>query len=333
MKITSLLFVCLLLAACGGKAIPRINGVSFVASREEARQEHVDAILDVRAGYAAVMPFGFIRDIQSPEIIFDTERQWYGETRKGAMQYIKLLHGNKVKVMLKPQLWIRGGEFTGKMAMATEKDWQILENSYEQFLLTYARLAEETGVDILCIGTELEQFVLQRPLFWRQLIEKVRSAYKGKLTYAANWDEYQDTPFWHDLDYIGIDAYFPLSEDRTPEVEALLTAWEPWKENIARLSKNLKRLVIFTEFGYRSMDYTAQKPWLADREAVPVNLQAQANAKKAIFEAFWNEEWFAGGFVWKWFPDHENSGGISCNRFTPQNKPAQEVIASYYGSY
>lgn len=333
MKITSLLFVCLLLAACGGKAIPRINGVSFVASREEARQEHVDAILDVRAGYAAVMPFGFIRDIQSPEIIFDTERQWYGETRKGAMQYIKLLHGNKVKVMLKPQLWIRGGEFTGKMAMATEKDWQILENSYEQFLLTYARLAEETGVDILCIGTELEQFVQQRPLFWQQLIEKVRSAYKGKLTYAANWDEYQDTPFWHDLDYIGIDAYFPLSEDRTPEVEALLTAWEPWKENIARLSKNLKRLVIFTEFGYRSMDYTAQKPWLADREAVPVNLQAQANAKKAIFEAFWNEEWFAGGFVWKWFPDHENSGGISCNRFTPQNKPAQEVIASYYGSY
>lgn len=333
MKITSLMFVCFLLAACGGKAIPRINGVSFVASREEARQEHVDAILDVRAGYAAVMPFGFIRDIQSPEIIFDTERQWYGETRKGALQYIKLLHGNKVKVMLKPQLWIRGGEFTGKMAMATEKDWQILENSYEQFLLTYARLAEETGVDILCIGTELEQFVQQRPLFWRQLIEKVRSAYKGKLTYAANWDEYQDTPFWHDLDYIGIDAYFPLSEDRTPEVEALLTAWEPWKENIARLSKSLKRLVIFTEFGYRSMDYTAQKPWLADREAVPVNLQAQANAKKAIFEAFWNEEWFAGGFVWKWFLDHENSGGISCNRFTPQNKPAQEVIESYYGSY
>lgn len=333
MKITSLMFVCFLLAACGGKAIPRINGVSFVASREEARQEHVDAILDVRAGYAAVMPFGFIRDIHSPEIIFDTERQWYGETRKGALQYIKLLHGNKVKVMLKPQLWIRGGEFTGKMAMATEKDWQILENSYEQFLLTYARLAEETGVDILCIGTELEQFVQQRPLFWRQLIEKVRSAYKGKLTYAANWDEYQDTPFWHDLDYIGIDAYFPLCEDRTPEVEALLTAWEPWKENIARLSKSLKRLVIFTEFGYRSMDYTAQKPWLADREAVPVNLQAQANAKKAIFEAFWNEEWFAGGFVWKWFLDHENSGGISCNRFTPQNKPAQEVIESYYGSY
>lgn len=333
MKITTLMFVCLLLAGCGGKAIPRINGVSFVASREEARQEHVDAILDVRAGYAAVMPFGFIRDIQSPEIIFDSERQWYGETRKGALQYIKLLHSNKVKVMLKPQLWIRGGEFTGNMSMATEKDWGILEGSYEQFLLTYARLAEETGVDILCIGTELEQFVQQRPLFWRQLIEKVRSAYKGKLTYAANWDEYQDTPFWHDLDYIGIDAYFPLSEDRTPEVEALLTAWEPWKENIARLSKSLKRLVIFTEFGYRSMDFTAQKPWLADREAVPVNLEAQANAKKAIFEAFWNEEWFAGGFVWKWFPDHENSGGISCNRFTPQNKPAQEVIASYYGSY
>ena len=333
MKFTSFLFTCLLLIGCSGTSIPKINGISFVASREAVRQDHIDAILDVRASYAAVMPFGFIRDTQSPEIIFDTERQWFGETRKGAQQYIGLLHTNNVKVMLKPQLWIRGGEFTGHMEMATEADWESLERSYERFLLTYARLAEETGVEILCIGTELEQFVQQRPAYWRNLIEKVREAYKGKLTYAANWDEYNTTPFWQALDYIGIDAYFPLSEDKTPEIESLIHAWEPWKEGISQLSKSQKRLVIFTEFGYRSMDYTAKKPWMAGREGVAVNMEAQANAKKAIFEAFWNEDWFAGGFIWKWFLDHENAGGITCNRFTPQNKPAQQVIKSYYSSY
>jgi hypothetical protein len=333
MKITSFLFACLLLTGCSSKSIPKINGISFVASREAARQDHIDAILDVHASYAAVMPYGFIRDPRSPEIIFDTERQWFGETRKGARQYIGLLHANRVKVMLKPQLWIRGGEFTGQMEMATETDWKLLERSYERFLLTYARLAEETGVEILCIGTELEQFVQQRPAYWRNLIEKVRETYKGKLTYAANWDEYNETPFWQELDYIGIDAYFPLSEDKTPEIESLLRAWEPWKEGISQLSKSQKRLVIFTEFGYRSMDYTAKQPWQAGREEVAVNMEAQANAKKAIFETFWNEDWFAGGFIWKWFLDHESAGGSTCNRFTPQNKPAQQVIISYYSSY
>ena len=35
------------------------------------------------ANYAAVMPFGFIRSLDDPNIIFNTERQWYGETKAG----------------------------------------------------------------------------------------------------------------------------------------------------------------------------------------------------------------------------------------------------------
>jgi len=81
------------------------------------------------------------------------------------------------------------------------------------------------------------------------------------------------------------------------------------------------------------MDYTAKKPWLVDRSEEGVNLEAQANAKRAIFEEFWNEDWFAGGFVWKWFIHHSRAGGLSDNRFTPQNKPAQEVIRDYYRRY
>lgn len=333
MRVLGFLMLCLFQCSCASQAIPKINGISFVASREEARQEHVDEVLLVNANHAAVMPFGFIRDINSPEIIHNTDRQWFGETKGGAKQYIELLQKNGVKVMVKPQIWIWRGEFTGTLKMNTEEEWIVLEKSYDDFILTYAKLAEETKADILCIGTELEQFVKNRPDYWKNLIQEIRKVYKGKLTYAANWDEYPRTTFWEDLDYIGIDAYFPLSEEKTPSVEQLKEGWQPWKEKIAALSKEKNKPVLFTEFGYRSMDYNAKKPWLVDRNDEGVNLLAQTNAKKAIFSEFWTEDWFAGGYVWKWFINHEKSGGTDDNRFTPQNKPAQKVITEYYKTY
>ena len=333
MKKLGLLFLLLLQLGCSGQAMEKFNGVSFVASREKVAQEHVDAVRNVNAKCAAVMPFGFIRDTGSPEIIFDTSRQWFGETRTGARQYIDILHQNGLRVMLKPQIWISRGAFTGNLKMDSEENWRALEASYDKFILAYATLAQETNADAFCIGTELEQFVSHRPEYWTELIKKIKSVYKGKLTYAANWDEYGRTPFWEDLDFIGIDAYFPLSDEKTPTVEQLRKGWQPHKEKIKSLSMAKNKPIIFTEYGYRSNNYAAKKPWLVDHSLDDVNLEAQTNATKAIFEEFWSEDWFAGGFVWKWFIDHKKAGGINDNRFTPQNKPAQEVIKSFYKIY
>lgn len=333
MRTLGFLLLCLLQLSCTGQPTPKINGVSFVAAPEKVVQEQVDQLLRVNANHAAIMPFGFIRDINSPKIIHNTDRQWFGETLKGARQYIELLKQNGVEVMVKPQIWIWRGEFTGTLKMTSENDWKALESSYDDFILTYARLAEETKAPLFCIGTELEQFVKNRPQYWKRLIKKIRAVYAGQLTYAANWDEYPRTTFWEDLDFIGIDAYFPLSDARTPTVEQLKEGWQPWKEKIKALSKAKNKPVLFTEFGYRSMDFTAKKPWLVDRNDENVNLEAQVNAKKAIFAEFWTEDWFAGGYVWKWFIDHQKSGGAKDNRFTPQNKPAQQVISDVYKAY
>lgn len=333
MRTIGVLIFCFLQISCASQKFEKINGVSFVASRDKVDQNHVDEILNVNANHAAVMPFGFIREINSPDIIFDTERQWFGETKSGALQYIEMLHKNKVKVMMKPQIWIWRGEFTGTLEMQSEEDWKKLESSYEAFILAYAQLAQETKTELFCIGTELEKFVKHRPKYWVELIDKIRAVYFGKLTYAANWDEFPRTTFWEHLDYIGIDAYFPLSEEKTPSVQQLKQAWQKHKEKISSLSLALNREVIFTEYGYRSMDYTAKKPWLVDRNQENVNFEGQVNAKKAIFEEFWNEDWFAGGYVWKWFIHHDKAGGLDDNRFTPQNKPAQEVIKEFYKMY
>ncbi len=326
-------FLVLLLLSCQDPPLEKINGVSFVGSREPADQEHVEALRAIHADYAAVMPYGFIRERNSPDIIFDTDRQWYGETREGARQYIGLLHKNGIRVMLKPQLWIWRGVFTGELVMASEADWLRLEAAYTDFILTYATLAEETGVALFCIGTELGAFVKARPAYWEGLIAAVRERFSGRITYAANWDTYARIPFWKSLDLIGIDAYFPLSDARNPQVTDLRAGWKRWKADIQKLQEAIGIPVLFTEYGYRSMDFTAHRPWLVDRSDAGVNLQAQANAKRAIFEEFWDEPWFAGGFVWKWFIHHSRAGGAADNRFTPQNKPAQDVIRDYYRRY
>ncbi len=89
---------------------------------------------------------------------------------------------------------------------------------------------------------------------------------------------------------------------------------------------------MFTEFGYRSVDFNGVKPWDSNRVEGNVNLQAQVNALQAIHNQFWKEDWFAGGFIWKWFIDHEKSGGENNNRFTPQNKPAGELLRKLYAN-
>jgi len=330
MKNLGLLILCLLQFSCNSQVIEKVNGISFVANKSKVTQGHIDKVLSVHANHAAVMPFGFIGDISSPQIVFNTDRQWYGETTEGGRQYIEMLHKNGVKVLLKPQIWIRRGEFTGTLKMETDADWKALEESYESFIMMYAELAQETKSEIFCIGTELEQFVKHRPEFWFELIGKIKKVYKGKLTYAANWDEYTSTPFWDELDYIGVDAYFPLSEEKTPSIVQLKEGWQIWKPTMKKLSAEKGKPILFTEFGYRSMDYTAKKPWLVDRNDEGVNLSAQVNATQAIFNEFWKEDWFAGGYIWKWFIWHDQVGGAEDNRFTPQNKPAEKTLKEWY---
>lgn len=308
----------------------KINGISFVASRNPIDDSHIDPAVAINTNYAAIMPFGFLRSIDSSNIIHNTDRQWFGETRAGAKQYIEALSKRGVKIMIKPQIWVRRGEYTGFIMMTSESNWKALEESYSNFILEYASLAQQIGADILCIGTELELFVKYRPDYWSKLIKEIRTVYRGKLTYAANWDEFRRVPFWDQLDFIGIDAYFPLSDKKTPSIEDCMEAWKNHKTKIKDLSQFHNKPILFTEYGYRSVDYTAKEPWKFDRSMASVNLQAQVNATEALYLSFWSESWFAGGFIWKWFHNYDEVGGHDNYMFTPQNKPVEAIIKEYY---
>jgi hypothetical protein len=80
------------------------------------------------------------------------------------------------------------------------------------------------------------------------------------------------------------------------------------------------------------MDFALKEPWNSNRAIASKNHNLQARALKVIYEEFWTQNWFAGGYLWKWH-QNENSGGLDNDRFTPQNKPAENTLKEYYKKF
>ncbi len=310
--------------------VEKIDGVNFVSPPQDFPDHWMDSIHQINADWVSIVPYAFSRG-HVPEVMFDHGRQWWGERSEGTIELIKKAQAAGFKTMIKPHVWVRGDGWPGDFDLETEQEWSTWEKAYEEYILTNARIADSMNVDMLCIGTEYRQAVKKRPEFWSQLISKCREIYDGPLTYASNWDNYENVTFWSELDYIGVDAYFPVCDLQTPKPETLKAGWRPVKAKMQDLSEQHNRPIIFTEYGYRSADFTAAGHWELDQQELTLNLEGQAIGYQALYEEFWTEDWFGGGFLWKWHPDPSNSGGSANTRYTPQNKPAMEVISKWYG--
>ena len=196
------------------------------------------------------------------------------------------------------------------------------EADYSSYILEFAKIASEYNVELFCIGTELKNSIEKRPDYWRKLIKEIQKTYSGKLTYAANWDEYKHIDFWKELDYIGVDAYFPLCNSNCSETE-IKREWTNISKELSKYSNKFKKPILFTEFGYPSANYALSEPWRSDKSIA--DSTQQLLAYKSFFASAWNENWLAGIFVWKWYAAPEQHR-ISEHDFTPQNKPAINVL-------
>jgi hypothetical protein len=307
----------------------KINGVSLVSPPLFTDQVNFDPIVAINSEWVAIIPYAFSRK-NEPQVYFNWERQWWGERTEGVIQLTEMAKSNNLSVMLKPHVWVRGDGWPGDFQLATDKEWKIWEQDYEQYILHFARLADSLNIELFCIGTEFRKAVVQRPIFWEELIRKVRKVYSGKLTYAENWDNYENVSFWDQLDFIGIDAYFPVDTAAKPSLVQLQSGWQIQAKKLAQFSKKYDKQILFTEYGYQSQPGTAGNHWELNQSAVC--LSCQSTAYEAIFTVFWRQDWFAGGFFWKWH-FHEGIGGENDADFTPQGKPALNVISNYYEQY
>ncbi len=306
-----------------------IGGVTLVAPSRPFSRDPTLEIKQMGAGWVAIVPYGFTLQ-DEPTVIFNHSRQWWGETTTGIIETIRHCHNSGLKVMLKPQIWAHH-MWSGDIDYHTDEAWIQWESTYRDFILQMAHTADSMDVEVLCIGTELKKSVENRPLFWNQMIDQLRGTFKGKLTYAANWDSYEVFPFWEKLDYIGVNAYFPLSEDRHPSRNQLVKAWKPILSKMKRLSQRTDKTVLFTEFGYLSTDYNTHNSWEKEDQIneLPVNEAAQALALDVLFECFYPEDWWGGGFIWKWYPPDYRIRN-KAKDYTVQDKEAQEVLSKWY---
>ena len=309
----------------------KISGITLVAPHRPFTHAAMQEVQVAKAQWIAIVPYSFTK-MGTPSVRYEGNGwQDWGESYQGVKVTIDSAHKAGLKVMLKPQVWVGGG-WVGGLDFATDADWEKWEMDYEKYLLPFAKIADSAKVELLCIGTELKISVVKRPLFWQNLIAKTRAIYHGKLVYAANWDEYDLVTFWNDLDYIGVDAYFSLVPKATPSVSELQIAWQPHLDQLRSFHKKQNKPILFTEFGYMPIDSCAYMSWEMEkrRRNMSINEDSQANALDALFTVFWKESWWAGGFLWKWFPDLRADSPNQSKDYTPQGKKGSGIVKKWY---
>jgi len=231
-----------------------------------------------------------------------------------------------LRVTLKPQIDVLTGSWRGAIAPLDTAAWFA---AYEQLIDHYADLAKLGGASMLVIGTELKS--MSGPAYtarWQQIIAGVRQRFDGLLTYAANYDEYKQVGFWQALDYIGVDGYWSLGSGDDQPVATLLSAWQQlgYFAALQRAAALTGKQVIFTEIGYRSAVGATAHPNQWNSQA-SYDMQEQANAYEAVYEAFASQPWFAGLYWWQW-PAALPANGWNGD-YSPVFKPAESVMQSW----
>ncbi len=250
----------------------------------------------------------------------------------------KMINSGLNNIMLKPNLSFmkkNGSYYWSDFYMSTEIGWTNVEKAYEKLFYEFAKLSNQfPEFKILSIGTELREFTKRRPQFFKRLIAIIRKDFPNlKLTYAANWDEYDRITFWEDLDFIGVNPYFSLADKKTPTVRDIEIGLYIIKNMLKSISCQYKKPILFTEYGFRSMDFACWKPWSLGEVQIgnKVNFAAQENAYKAFYNTFWEQPWVAGGFFWEWrILAKDEITNPNNNGWEINDKPVEKIISERY---
>lgn len=245
----------------------------------------------------------------------------------------------KMKIVLKP--FVDSQDDTWR-ALYQPKNVNHWFASYRKFIIHYAKIAQKKRIPILCIGTELtsgEKYANK----WRAIIRDVRKVYKGKLTYAADYHDitgksggmlgggYLNVRFWKDLDYIGVDAYFPLTYKNNPTVPELVNGWKRWIKQMAGISKRYNKKVVITEIEYLSANGTNSNPGAYKYDRT-LDLKEQADCYEATLRVLPKQKWLAGMLWWRWDNPSTSDwgGGPKNDNCTPKGKPAEKVLSKWF---
>ncbi len=210
-------------------------------------------------------------------------------------------------------------EWRGRIDPAAGKDAWF--SSYGDFLDVMAGLAAQGGAAGLSVGSELVSLEDQEA-HWRALIARARARFPGRLLYSANWDHFDEVPFWDAVDEVGVTGYFELAtDDALPSAAALDAAWGAPRAALVALKERTHKPLVVTEVGYPSLVGAAHRPWDETRVAA-VDVLGQARLISSFCRAMVGAGVVDGFYVWNWFGTGAQDGSYS-----PRGKPAAADVA------
>lgn len=301
----------------------------------EDNTDAINSLVRANVEWVAVIPFLYQKDEKTKLVDIPDNPKMYTRRDSSHIRAIQDLHKKGIRVQLKPHLWMNDG-WRSNITLDSKKEWDAWFESYRTNMLRYARIAEETKTELFCVGTELKTSIEKQPEKWESLIDEIRQIYTGELTYAANWyDEYEHVSFWNKLDYIGIQAYFPLTTINNPDLETIEKGWEKHLIALEAFHEKHKKPILFTEVGYKSDADATIKPWewspFLSSITKKKSDKTQQLAYEALFRQTWEKPWFAGVYIWQWDNRTMEESAKTDIDFSPRFKPAENVMARWFG--
>jgi hypothetical protein len=233
-----------------------------------------------------------------------------------------------LKVILAPKILLAdpvGTEWRGVIQPTSWRKWFI---EYRSVMNHFADIAEASHIEVLMVGSEMVS-AEKHTNEWLEVIRQIRTRYKGKLSYSANWDHYQPIQFWDQLDLVGMTSYYKLSEEANPTVESMVKAWEPIKQGILDWQKSVGKPILFTEVGWCSQEGASIEPWnyYYKQTATQKGHLEQAACYEAFIKA-WGDVPQVGGVIWWEWTTY--GGGRDCYNYTPKGKPAEKILRQWF---
>jgi len=200
---------------------------------------------------------GLTRSTAQVVLKFDPETPTYGGTPSDhtVVQICDELKSRGLNVMLYPMPFVDTitpipKPWRGRIVPANATDannWFTKTDGYNAFITHYANLVKNK-VDAFVIGSELigmtgftdtpGNYPAVNQLVTLAATVKTIMGAGTQITYAADWSEYHSTGGWFNLDplwasanidFVGIDSYFPITED-LPQIQideqAITDGWE-----------------------------------------------------------------------------------------------------------
>lgn len=294
----------------------------------------LDECAQMGATWVAITPFGRVYDLTGKGVDLTFEKP-FEQNRADVKRAIEMAHARGLRVMLVPHLWMETPGWRAEIDPKTDEGWAAWRSSYGRFARAWAAVAQETQADLFSAGVELRFWVTTpRAPSFVSLLHELRDIYKGPITYSANWDDVEDTVILAELDVIGINAFYPLTDVEDASFERMLEGGKKVRDRVHRLASLWRKPVLFTEVGYTTRRDPALRPWEwpDDMKSVIVDQRAQADAYRALLAPLLDEPWFMGFFVWRVYADPDDVSQEAEWGFSPRGKLAELVVRDAFAT-